>query len=472
MPPRESLGWFTRPGDCEAISDWLRKAPSGRLVVSTDMLCYGGLIASRSPAVGLEQAMGRLETLRHLRRERPDLAIFAFGLITRIGTTVAAADDLEVHELLRSYSQLLDRVERVGNQEEQAELEAVVQRLDPDVLAKYLAVRRRNHAINRATVRLVADGIVDYLVIAQEDAAPFGIHIPEQLVLRDEVEEFRVADRVAIHPGADEVALVLMVRQCLATERSVGITVDYATEAGADAVPQFENHSLRDSVASQIAAAGAHLAPPGEADAVLFVHTPLGQQGNITAAPPLGEAPSLALQAESVSERVQAASAAGRLVGLADVAYCNGCDPELIAALGRIGAARGLDAFAGWNTAGNTIGTVVAQLCLRAVSGVSTDSPTPAASARFLACRFIDDYAYQSQVRQRAIAHAEGMGADPHALGTAWSESERYVSAELEPLAHVIYSDLLAERPDDSLGDVSASLPWRRLFEVEVDVSR
>jgi len=63
LPPRESLGWFTRPGDCEAISDWLRKAPSGRLVVSTDMLCYGGLIASRSPAVGLEQAMGRLETL-------------------------------------------------------------------------------------------------------------------------------------------------------------------------------------------------------------------------------------------------------------------------------------------------------------------------------------------------------------------------------------------------------------------------
>ena len=111
------------------------------------------------------------------------------------------------------------------------------------------------------------------------------------------------------------------------------------------------------------------------------------------------------------------------------------------------------------------------RLALRAVAGVS-GSPTPAASARFLACRFIDDYAYQSQVRPRAIARAESMGADPHALGTAWPELEQYVSAELEPLAHTIYSDLLAERPDASLGDISASLPWRRLFEVEVDVSR
>ena len=106
-----------------------------------------------------------------------------------------------------------------------------------------------------------------------------------------------------------------------------------------------------------------------------------------------------------------------------------------------------------------------------AVAGVSSPS-APAASARFLACRFIDDYAYQSQVRPRAIARAESMGADPHALGTAWPELEQYVSAELEPLAHTIYSDLLAERPDASLGDISASLPWRRLFEVEVDVSR
>ncbi|MDH4179318.1 MAG: DUF4127 family protein [Armatimonadota bacterium] len=473
LPPRESLGWFTEPGDCDAIADWLRKSASGRLVVSLDMLCYGGLVASRSPAAQLDLAMRRLDALRSLRRDRPDLAIYAFSLITRLGTTVASAADLEIHQLLRAYSQLVDRVERLGEQEPRAELDAVSARLDPSILASYLGVRRRNHAINRSAIQLLADGVVDYLVLAQEDAAPVGLHVPEQLSLRDQAAEFRVNDRASIHPGADEVGLVLTARHCLsAGERPLGIAVDYATDAGADITPQFENQPLRQTIESQILAAGARPVVPREADAILFVHTPRERQRDITEAPPLGETPSLSLQAESMSERIRAAKAAGRPLGLADAAYCNGADPELIAALARTGAARHLHAFAAWNTAANTVGTVVSQLCLEAAADRAGASRARAAGARFLACRLVDDYGYQSQVRRRAIARAEATGTDPYALGGAWAELEQYVSAELEPLAHSIYSELLAGPEDGPLGEVSISLPWRRLFEVEVELTR
>ena len=49
-PPIELLGRFTTPGDTDAIARWLR-AQDWRafdaLIVSTDMLAYGGLVASR-----------------------------------------------------------------------------------------------------------------------------------------------------------------------------------------------------------------------------------------------------------------------------------------------------------------------------------------------------------------------------------------------------------------------------------------
>ncbi len=57
MPPREHLGWYTRPGNCDAIADWLARCHADRFVVSADMLCYGGLVASRTPVVEADLAL-------------------------------------------------------------------------------------------------------------------------------------------------------------------------------------------------------------------------------------------------------------------------------------------------------------------------------------------------------------------------------------------------------------------------------
>lgn len=471
MPPREALGWFTRPGECERVAAWLLECPTQRIAVSLDMLCYGGLVASRAPDVSIAEARRRLDVLRRLKASRSEVAIFAFSTIMRLGKTVASQGDLELHGLLRAYSELVDRVERLGEDSARGELDSVVARLDPALLDGYLAVRRRNHAINRAAIQLVAEDVVDYLVVAQEDAAPVGIHVPEQLALRGHVEEFRLGERVRIHPGADEVGLVLLARHVgQASGRVPAIATDYAVESGADVVPRFESQPLRETVEGQIAAAGARPAAPGDADAIMFVHTPAMEQRDITEAPPVGQAPGLALQAESVVERVRAAAAADCTVGIADTAYCNGADPELIAALERTGAARRLAAFAGWNTAANSSGTVIAHLCLASCGRQDGTAVAQQGSAEFRASRFIDDYGYQSRVRQQAIARAQQLDADPHALGDEASALAEFVQGELEPLAHWTYSDLLAAEDARSLGEVRFSLPWHRLFEVEVNL--
>ncbi len=80
-PPIELLGRFTTPGDTDAIARWLR-AQDWRtfdaLIVSTDMLAYGGLVASRVHAVDADTALRRLDVLDEIRKAHatlPDLRL-------------------------------------------------------------------------------------------------------------------------------------------------------------------------------------------------------------------------------------------------------------------------------------------------------------------------------------------------------------------------------------------------------------
>ncbi len=51
MPPYETLGRFVQPGDPEAILSWLEAQSFSDVpaaIINTDMIAYGGLIASRT----------------------------------------------------------------------------------------------------------------------------------------------------------------------------------------------------------------------------------------------------------------------------------------------------------------------------------------------------------------------------------------------------------------------------------------
>jgi hypothetical protein len=469
-PPRDLLGWFTTPGDCKALACWLQACPAQHAVVSLDMLCYGGLIAARSDAVDAPTALARLHALRELKHQRPDLSLLASCCLPRLGVTVSSADALARHQDLVEYSVLVDRLERLGDEEARPALAQVQARLDPQVIASYLEVRRRSHEIAQQALRLVSEGVFAFLILAQEDAAPCGLHVREQEALQATVEQLGITQRVALHPGADETGMVLMARHCAAAaDRPLRICADYATDAGSQVIPRYEDRPLRDTVASQIRAAGAEASPPGKADAMLFIHTPVGEQTEAGDAPPQGQAPFVALQADSVAERVRFAGLSGAVVGVADLLYANGGDPELFAALERASGGRHLRAYAAWNTAANTLGTVISQLCLEVLASASGRAAGDA-SRRFLACRVADDYCYQTHVRSRAVERARTVGADQFALGAAWEAVEEYVRAELPPLAASTWSRLMDVAWADLGWEFAVSLPWHRAFEVEVAV--
>lgn len=84
---------------------------------------------------------------------------------------------------------------------------------------------------------------------------------------------------------------------------------------------------------------------------------------------------------------------AGTPVAIADIAYPNGADPLVIEMLLESDCPvrpAELAAYGAWNTAGNTLGTTVAQAILSMFAG--DDPERIAAQQRFLTHRFLEDW--------------------------------------------------------------------------------
>ncbi|MGH9839835.1 MAG: DUF4127 family protein [Blastocatellia bacterium] len=206
MPPREMLGRFTAPGDTTKIAEWLRAQDYSKvdaLIVSVDMLCYGGLIASRRQGAPLDEARKRLEFFRWFKQKHPRVPVYAFNTIMRVAPT-ATADTRGIHDNLARWAELKDRAPKTGDAKLAAELEQLTKTLGPQVIEDYLAARRRNLQINLAMLDLASAATVKELILLQDDAREFGLHRQDQGVLKKRLSDAGLDLLVPIYNGADE----------------------------------------------------------------------------------------------------------------------------------------------------------------------------------------------------------------------------------------------------------------------------
>src|SRR3954470_4249323 len=90
LPPIETLGKFTIPGQSDRILDWLERqdlSDVSAVVASTDMVCYGGLIASRVNRVTIDVALQRARRLSRVVRTAPHVRLYAFASTMRLFPT-------------------------------------------------------------------------------------------------------------------------------------------------------------------------------------------------------------------------------------------------------------------------------------------------------------------------------------------------------------------------------------------------
>lgn len=464
-PPSEMLGRFTRPADATAVAAWLRREGAARpthpVVVSLDLLAYGGLVASRRAASAtVAAATGRVETLRAVRAAAPARPITVVAALMRLAPTADGTDEPSREPLAR-WAELAADTAAAATTERRA-LEA---RLPADVLARYRAARARNLAVVTHALGLVADGTIDHLVLAQDDARPRGVHLAERDTLQARIAALGIASRVTLQPGTDEVAMLLVARAiAVATGRAPTVAVAYADPADAERVMPFEDRPLDATVSAALATAGARRLAPGAgaatADLQLIVHA-------------------ARRRAEGTGAAARLVESAARPVILADIdptGAIQGADTLLTDRLVAGGRFATLAGYGAWNTAGNAVGTAVAFGVLRWLGmtaeasrggGAGAATAREAAYRTMLLERLLDDDLYHARIRPGLVAALRARGEDPFRLTpTAARATEETLTAALT--ARLPWA-LAAVAPAGTrcrlARPVRATLPWDRPFE-------
>ena len=456
LPPADKLSSFRQPADCAALADWLRQraAEMDALIVSIEMLAFGGLLPSRITDDSTLVVLRRLDALRDIKRRHPRLRLYAFGLITRISKNAASVEEPaywgEAGPQIFRYSQAYD-AHRWG-QGPPPESGAI----EPARLRDVLRRRARNHIVNLMTLELLADDVFDLLVVSSDDTSAYGFGTREKAWVKEWVDRRGGDARLLMYPGADEVASALLARALVESRGGrPRFYADYAIPADAERIAPFEDGPARLTLERQIrAVGGVQVARPGDADLIAAVNPPApSNQDFYNPAFAESDRAYRAGALKDLAGRIKRYIAGGQGVIVCDVAYPNGADPVLIEALQRDIRLTELAAYGAWNTAGNTIGLALAQ----GIAGLS--AADEAARQRFLAHRFVEDYCYMHLVRPTMDASTPLYAAEAEAKMVA--KASRDLQREMRRL------------PDFSDWRVTKlRLPWKRRFEVDFDLER
>jgi len=516
LPPREWLGNPWRASRHAELVDWLARAAPGAdaAVVAIDTLAYGGLIPSRTSPEPAETVLARLEILRRLRAAHPGKPILASSVVMRICRSNSSEEEKPYWATYGS------RMFRLSSLEHKAELgdatpaevaarDALRAEIPDEVYLDYRRGRARNHAVNRAMLEWAAEGVFDYLILPQDDTADHGWNVAEAHSLQALIRARRLGGRAITYPGADEIGCLLLASYaCREAGFSPRVWPRYSGVSGPSVVTAYEDRPIHELLKAHLAPLGGTVADsPQGADLVLFVNAPVESQGNGDSQwliergtdsvrekmPPAfrpwlerfvdsegfratrREMQSPGRNPEEFVRALLRALASDRPVAVADVAYVNAADLVLGDLLRRQPEVAALAAYGGWNTAGNTLGTVLAQAVIRAIA--MRAGPTReqrAAHLEFLFLRFLDDDLYQGRERTRCMVEdlpAAGIAPtmerlpDEAAAGIE-SRVRAHLCRDAAGLRDLFISSKLVR-------DVSVSrvhLPWRRLFEVGFDV--
>jgi hypothetical protein len=464
-PPRSLLGRYLRFGDPDAIARWLRAdapADASAFVVSTDMLAYGGLIASRTPETPEFLALSRLRELGAFRLTRPQAGFAAFGTVMRLAPTgvpdaggaagfFAAAP---IWPLIQKYANLPDPPQTAADIATAARLRAQA----GAVLDDYLATRARDRSVDLFALQLVAEGGFDRLILGQDDAGPVGLHLRDLAALRGYLDRWGLNGRAAIEPGADELAMAL-VGAALAHQAAFvpRIRVMYSQPGGGSRNDPLEFAPIDTTVDALIDASGGRRADEAvDPDIDLFVRVP----GTLPA------------EQTAFVDAIQDDARGGRLAAVADLSFLAQDDElqqrGLVDDLLERGIAGSIAAFASWNTTANTLGTAIPE-AIAVAAGKRMGSYDPRAHAQFMLDRYADDYAFHDFTRPALNAWLSDQGVSDHtyllpevAEQTSWRNR-----ADLWPRSLALLAAIYPQYAD---GGLTITLPWDRTFETELDV--
>jgi hypothetical protein len=458
-PPRNLIGRFLDPGRSDDLIAWLnREAERKRtdaFVVSTDMLAYGGLTASRVPGPSYADAVFRLRALAQLRLQNPGAWIGAFGTVMRLAPTgIPAGTPFFAASPIWPYLQQYANLHDPPLLTEAASAQHLRDLIGEPALNEYLATRARNLAVDRLLLQMTANGVIDRLVLGQDDAGPAGLHVREVALLQSELTNASLSNRASIEPGADELGMALVAHAIArAATWTPRIAVRYSTPEGALYQDPIEYAPISAAIDALIEVCGG-VRDDSQSEIALYIRVP----GTTSS-----EDDSLISEMENDIDQ-------GRSVAFADLSYLTSYKDQAAFSqrLLTSGLASRLDAYASWNTNANTVGTALAE-AIAAGAGRRLHTYNALAHRTFTFVRFVDDYAYHDEVRPQLNATLAAQGITDHTL-LAPSTAASIAQLDRSLLWNDAIEILSQLDPNYHVAAISIGLPWNRTFETTIDV--
>lgn len=469
LPPKQLLGRFDKPGSPEALLDWLSSSSgmkqSDAVIVSLDMATCGGLIASRTSATPYELARRRLFRLWQIRQEALDVPFYVYSSLVRLAPT-ATKETAQWRHLIAKWAELKEQVKRTPTAANKRHLAQLEDRIPQWELDRYLTARRRMVRLSGDLMQIMGLGGFTLASFGQDDAVPVGIHLSEIDEIKKQAAAYSVSEKVTFLQGIDQVSSVLLARAAVdKTKADLAFSTSYSGLAAARRPAAYEAVAVEFSLRQQFRTAGARLDPASSMR--LMVNTDAS------------ESEMSAFRQLLVNRTNQGLPTAVADVNLGK----NGTgDPRLIETLMGADTLPRLNGYAGWNTAANTMGTVIPMAMIHELAKKES-SPAfllQARLKRILFHRLVSDWLYHRYTRPIAYQFIDSL---PNAA------REELTPAQLAQVTQVVKDDLakrtyeafnktlegeILEREGGpaqlrSIENLQITLPWPRAYEVEVD---
>lgn len=399
IPPREFLGDLTRSAGVNEIIEWIENIPEcDAMVISLDTIAYGGLIPSRRSTDSLEDIKSRLKRLKPSLKNKK---VYAFSSIMRISNNNYNEEEKEYWKdwgkkiFEYSYSGVNDGIPQA-------------------ILDDYLATRKRNFEINKTYLNWG----LNTLIFSKDDCASKGFNVDEAR----ELERLGAKTKT----GADEIPLTLLAR---AIEKEIKVFVEFTEPDYKDCISNYEDVSIEKSVQGQLELGGfTQVQTREEADVILIVNNFIEKQGEY-------------VMGWTTQPFRKTFTPPGKPYAIADVRYANGADNDFVEQFLPQIDLNNFYGYAGWNTSANTVGSLLAGVKVRWNAGKYNE----AAFKRLQIIRFLEDWAYQANVR--------GMIENPCDIQTLMKPYE------------IKLAEIFGQVPP-----IEYLYPWNRKFEVEISL--
>ncbi|MEM9244643.1 MAG: DUF4127 family protein, partial [Cyanobacteria bacterium P01_F01_bin.153] len=342
VPPKECLSRKKMAAPVDKLWRWLEDEiqDCDGAILSIEMLIYGGLLPSRIHQDSVDTLLGRVNKIRQLKEKNSNVFILVSNLIMRSPSYDSSEEEPDYYAhwgaSIFRWGCLTDKQNRQElSPPEQSELEDLAQSIPLGDLQDYRQRRLNNRSINQAVIQLVKDGIIDFLSIPQDDSAEYGFTAMDQREIYGAIARERLQHKIHVYPGADEVGCTLLshayVNYCRPSKSPIKIYPLFSSIHSETIIPLYEDRPLGESLKAHILAAGGCLVADAEkADFVLAINT-AGQvmqeawdqsKKDIT----YSTWRNLRCFSAAISQLIQQ----GKPVAIADVAFANGGEVELI----------------------------------------------------------------------------------------------------------------------------------------------